>query len=110
MFIKPTITWVTSEFSRYIWLDTKIVLKKKIKVSTKFYLSDCFKCCIDDLCLQALNNAGAPRSFGKDVVPTPPAGTLKAKKIYHASMGHYHNDQSLKVCIQILFTQLNSTS
>ena len=28
MFIEPTITWVPSGFSRYIWLDTKIVLKK----------------------------------------------------------------------------------
>ena len=29
MFIEPTITWVPSGFSLYIWLDTKIVLKKK---------------------------------------------------------------------------------
>ena len=29
MFIEPTITWVPSGFSEYIWLDTKIVLKKK---------------------------------------------------------------------------------
>ena len=28
MFIEPTITWVPSGFSGYIWLDTKIVLKK----------------------------------------------------------------------------------
>ena len=28
MFIEPTITWVRSGFSGYIWLDTKIVLKK----------------------------------------------------------------------------------
>ena len=28
MFIEPTITWVPSGFSVYIWLDTKIVLKK----------------------------------------------------------------------------------
>ena len=28
MFIEPTITWVPSGFSRYIWLDMKIVLKK----------------------------------------------------------------------------------
>ena len=28
MFIEPTITWVPSVFSGYIWLDTKIVLKK----------------------------------------------------------------------------------
>ena len=28
MFIEPTITWVPSGFSRYIWLDTKIVFKK----------------------------------------------------------------------------------
>ena len=30
MFIEPTITWVPSGFSGYIWLDTKIVLKKKV--------------------------------------------------------------------------------
>ena len=30
MFIEPTITWVPSGFSGYIWLDTKIVLKKDI--------------------------------------------------------------------------------
>ena len=29
MFFEPTITWVPSGFSGYIWLDTKIVLKKK---------------------------------------------------------------------------------
>ena len=29
MFNEPTITWVPSGFSGYIWLDTKIVLKKK---------------------------------------------------------------------------------
>ena len=29
MFIEPTITWVLSGFSGYIWLDKKIVLKKK---------------------------------------------------------------------------------
>ena len=29
MFIEPTITWVPSGFSGYIWLDTKTVLKKK---------------------------------------------------------------------------------
>ena len=28
MFIGPMITWVPSGFSEYIWLDTKIVLKK----------------------------------------------------------------------------------
>ena len=33
MFIEPTITWVPSGFSGYIWLDTKIVLKKKKIVS-----------------------------------------------------------------------------
>ena len=27
MFMEPTITWVPSDFSGYIWLDTKIVLK-----------------------------------------------------------------------------------
>ena len=31
MFIEPMITWVPSGFSGYIWLDTKIVLKKKKK-------------------------------------------------------------------------------
>ena len=30
MFIEPTITWFPSGFSGYIWLDTKIVLKKNI--------------------------------------------------------------------------------
>ena len=29
MFIEPTITWVHMGFSGYIWLDTKIVLKKQ---------------------------------------------------------------------------------
>ena len=29
MFIEPTITWIPSGFSGYIWLDTKIVLKRK---------------------------------------------------------------------------------
>ena len=28
-FIEPTITWIPSGFSGYIWLDTKIVLEKK---------------------------------------------------------------------------------
>ena len=28
MFIEPTITWVPSGFSGYIWLDTKIVFEK----------------------------------------------------------------------------------
>ena len=31
MFIDPTINWVPSGFSGYIWLDTKIVLKRKKK-------------------------------------------------------------------------------
>ena len=30
MFIEPTITWVPSGFSGYIWLDTKIVLKEML--------------------------------------------------------------------------------
>ena len=30
MFIEPTITWVLSGFSGYIWLDTKIVLKNLV--------------------------------------------------------------------------------
>ena len=29
MFIEPTITWVPSGFSGYIWLGTRIVLKKR---------------------------------------------------------------------------------
>ena len=28
MFFEPTITWVPSRFSGYIWLDRKIVLKQ----------------------------------------------------------------------------------
>ena len=28
LFIEPTITWIPSGFSGYIWLDTKIVLTK----------------------------------------------------------------------------------
>ena len=35
MFIEPTITWVPSGFSGYIWLDTKIVLKKKKNESSE---------------------------------------------------------------------------
>ena len=31
MFIEPTIIWVPSVFSGYIWLDTKTVKKKKMK-------------------------------------------------------------------------------
>ena len=31
MFIEPTITWVSSGFSGYIWLDTRIVLKKGVQ-------------------------------------------------------------------------------
>ena len=31
MFIEPTITWVPSGFSGYIWLDTEIVFKKNLK-------------------------------------------------------------------------------
>ena len=43
MFIEPTITWVPSGFSGYIWLDTKIVLKKSyIKNSTWFIYSEIF--------------------------------------------------------------------
>ena len=33
MFIEPTITWVPSGFSGYIWLDTKIVFRKTVCVS-----------------------------------------------------------------------------
>ena len=35
MFIEPTITWVPSGFSGYIWLDTKIVLKNYLGVLSK---------------------------------------------------------------------------
>ena len=35
MFIEPTITWVPSGFSGYIWIDTKIVLKKKYMLLLK---------------------------------------------------------------------------
>ena len=34
MFIEPTITWVPSGFSGYIWLNTKNVLKKNRKAVT----------------------------------------------------------------------------
>ena len=34
MFIEPTITWVSSGFSGYIWLDTKILFKKKMMMMT----------------------------------------------------------------------------
>ena len=37
MFTEPTITWVPSGFSGYIWLDTKIVLKKKSKCNVNVY-------------------------------------------------------------------------
>ena len=37
MFIQPTITWVPSGFSGYIWLDTKIVLKKKKTENYKIF-------------------------------------------------------------------------
>ena len=30
MFIEPTNFWVPSGFSGYIWLDTKIVLEKRV--------------------------------------------------------------------------------
>ena len=45
MFIEPTITWVPSGFSGYIWLDTKIVLKNE-------YIFTCDKTNIDSSCLQ----------------------------------------------------------
>ena len=38
MFIEPMITWVPSGFSGYIWLDTKIVLKKNFDELTNSYL------------------------------------------------------------------------
>ena len=36
MFIEPTITWVPSGFSGYIWLDTKIVLNKDLQGFERF--------------------------------------------------------------------------
>ena len=41
MFIEPTITWVPSVFSGYIWLDPRIVLKKKYLVSKDFTKRPC---------------------------------------------------------------------
>ena len=39
MFIEPTITWVPSGFSGYIWLDTKIVFKMSdFRQSSEFWL------------------------------------------------------------------------
>ena len=41
MFIEPMITRVPSGFSGYIWLDTKIVLKKKVKeVAMTFFFKE----------------------------------------------------------------------
>ena len=37
MFIEPTIIWVPSRFSGYIWLDTKIVLKKRKIFNLSFF-------------------------------------------------------------------------
>ena len=39
MLFEPTITWVPSGFSGYIWLDTKIVLKKKMAQRYIIHLS-----------------------------------------------------------------------
>ena len=40
MFIEPTITWVSSGFSGYRWLDTKIVLKKSLVADFDFGLQN----------------------------------------------------------------------
>ena len=40
MFIEPMITWVPSKFYGYIWLDTKIVLKKWKSFFIFFYYSE----------------------------------------------------------------------
>ena len=45
MFIEPTITWVPSGFSGYIWLDTKIVLKKKNEASQHISLNTAHSGC-----------------------------------------------------------------
>ena len=37
MFIEPTITWVPSGFSRYIWLDHKNCVKKKSYMRRSLY-------------------------------------------------------------------------
>ena len=42
MFIEPTITWVSSGFSGYIWLDTKIVLKKIYIYTDKVFLGEIY--------------------------------------------------------------------
>ena len=38
MFIEPTITWVPSRFSGYIWLDTKNVLKSVCEIDGTFFI------------------------------------------------------------------------
>ena len=40
MFIEPTITWVPSGFSGYIWLHTKIVLKNMVASDFKEIVSN----------------------------------------------------------------------
>ena len=42
MFIEPMITWVPSGFSGYIWLDTKIVLKKSCTSDNSMFNSVIF--------------------------------------------------------------------
>ena len=39
MFIEITITWVPSGFFGYLWIDTKTLLKKDIKLCAKMYVA-----------------------------------------------------------------------
>ena len=50
MFIEPMITWVPSGFSGYIWLDTKIVLKKKKIKYLMFVFRKYYSHAKDNLC------------------------------------------------------------
>ena len=55
MFIEPTITWVLSGFSGYIWLNTKIVLKITVDSRfTRFNSTNCIRNIIATVGLQIL--------------------------------------------------------
>ena len=55
LFIEPTITKVPSGFSGYIWLDTKIVLNKKL---LKFFFQPFLNIRIDILFFPLLHSSG----------------------------------------------------
>ena len=61
MFIEPTITWVSSGFSEYIWLDTKIVFTKKlIKLSRTFHsLEECDPNCFGNSRCGSMGRVGS---------------------------------------------------